>query len=171
MTCPKFFLFIFTSALVFQNCSTTKYRPETFPEYLLTFGEGGGFAGIETEHVLLENGQIFKKAGPEENYTELEPIPSSEAKDFYDQLGVLRLHNLDIEKPGNLYYFIRCTTEELDYKITWGAADYNLRQDIMNYYKSLTSLVKDRKSLKWKEEKGIAEIKKKEKKKKKDTGW
>ncbi len=171
MSYQKFFLFIFTSAILFQNCSTTKYHPENFPEYLLTFGEGGGFKGMQREYVLLENGQIFKKTKPEEFYTELEPIPASEAKDFYAQLGVLRLQNLNIEKPGNLYYFIRCTTKELDYRITWGAADYNLRQDIMNFYKSLNELVKNRKTLQRKEGKGVAEIKHEEKKKKDPAGW
>ena len=134
--------------LAFFQCKTTKYTPETFPVKQLIFGDGGGFSGIITEYLLLENGQFFKKTSLKEGYEELEPIKKAEAQTFYEQLEALRLHKSDIHHPGNLSYFIRMMNEEIDHTITWGAGDYNLRTDIMNFYKSLKRMTKNRKVIK-----------------------
>ncbi len=135
-------------SLVLSNCKTTKYTPENFPVNQIIFGDGGGFSGIITEYLLLENGQIFHKTSTKEGYSEMESIKKKEAEVFFEQLNELRLHKLDINHPGNLYYFLRFTNEELDHTITWGTGDYNLRKDIMDFYKSLKSLTKNRKTIK-----------------------
>ena len=140
------FFFILSLPLLLTNCKTTKYTPESFPEVQIIFGDGGGFSGVVTEYILLENGQFFKKSSLKEKYEELEPLKKNEAKEIYERLAGLRLHKFDINHPGNLYYFLRFTNEELDHTITWGAGDYNLREDIMSFYKDLRALLKDRKT-------------------------
>lgn len=135
----------FAFLFIFSNCKTTKYTPETFPVNQIIFGDGGGFAGIITEYVLLENGQLFTKTSVKEGYDELESIKKADAARFFEQMNALRLHKFDVHHPGNLYYFLRFTNEELDHTLTWGAGDYNLRKDIMDFYKSLKAMVKGKK--------------------------
>ena len=140
-----YFFTILCLPLLFSNCKTTKYTPEAFPEKQIIFGDGGGFSGVVTQFILLENGQFFKKTSLKEGHEELEPLKKKQAKEIYERLANLRLHKFDINHPGNLYYFLRTTDEELDHTITWGAGDYNLREDIMSFYKDLRALLKDRK--------------------------
>lgn len=140
--------FCFFILILFANCNTSKYTPDTFPIKQIIFGDGGGFAGIETSYTLLENGQLFRTTDKVKGQEELEHIKKKSAIDFFEKLDALRLHKLDIEHPGNLYYFLRFTNEELDHKIIWGAGDYNIRKDIIDFYKSLKALTKDRKVIK-----------------------
>ena len=148
-------------------CKPTQYSLSNPPENTISFGDGGGFAGIETGYTLLENGQLFRHNVPGDT-VELEAIKKKEAASLYETFKGLRLQQLDIEQPGNLYYFIKFTTSEITHGITWGAADYELRSDIMNYYKSLRQLVKNRKEIVVDQPK---KEKKEEKEKKEVSGW
>ena len=123
-------------------CKTTKYTPEKFPVRQIVFGDGGGFAGIETAYTLLENGQLFKQVGVEGAYVELKAIKSKQAKELFDKVNSLQLFKLDIDKPGNMYYFLRQVTDHLDSRVTWGAGDYMSPPGLVNVYRELKSIAK-----------------------------
>ncbi len=125
-------------------CKVTKYTPDKLPIRQIVFGDGGGFAGIETSYTLLENGQIFKQVGMDGAMTEMKAIKSKEAKKLFDKVNSLQLFKLDIEKPGNLYYFLRQVTDHLDSRVTWGAGDYLPPEGIVSVYKELKALTKER---------------------------
>lgn len=161
--------------VVLTSCKTTKYSLTNPPENTISFGDGGGFAGLETGFTLLENGQLFRHNVPGDT-TELQPIKKKEAKNFYEKFKGLRLQQLDIEQPGNMYYFIKFTNADISHGITWGAADYNIRTDILDFYKSMRTVVKDRKVIEKPtivDEEKIAKQKEKDKKdkEKEETGW
>lgn len=132
--------------LLLPACKVTKYTPEKLPVRQLVFGDGGGFAGIETSYTLLENGQIFKQVGVEGSFEELKSIKPKAAKALFDKVNSLQLFKLDIDKPGNLYYFLRQVTDNLDSRVTWGAGDYFPPQGLVMVYKELKTIVKDRQS-------------------------
>ncbi len=129
-----------------SGCKMTKYTSDKFPDHQLIFGKGGGFAGVETSFILLENGQIFRQVGTEGSYEELKPIRKKEAKAFFSKLSSLQLYKLDIEKPGNLYYFLQEITSSLDSRVTWGSGDYLPPQALMSLYKELHTLANNRES-------------------------
>lgn len=131
-------------------CKTTKYTPDKLPIRQIVFGDGGGFAGIETTYTLLENGQIFKQVGINGSFTELKPIKPKAAKVLFDKVNSLQLFKLDIDKPGNLYYFLRQVTDHLDSRVNWGAGDYMPPQGLVSVYKELKDLVRDREAAKTK---------------------
>lgn len=135
------------SLAVFTACKSTKYTPDKFPIRQIVWGDGGGFAGIETSYTLLENGQIFKQVGVNGNYTELKPIKSREAKKLFDKVNSLQLFKLDIDKPGNLYYYLRQVTDHLDSRVTWGAGDYLPPQGLVSVYKELKGIVKNQEAI------------------------
>ena len=132
------------SLVLSPACKVTKYTPDKLPIRQIVFGDGGGFAGIETSFTLLENGQLFKQVGVEGAFEELKSIKPKEAKALFDKVNSLQLFKLDIEKPGNLYYFLRQVTDHLDSRVTWGAGDYLPPQGIVSVYKELKALTKDR---------------------------
>jgi hypothetical protein len=139
---------IFLSLALSTGCKVAKYTPDKLPTRQLVFGNGGGFAGIETSFTLLENGQIFKQTGVEGAYEELKSIKPKEAKAFFEKLTSLQLYKLDIEKPGNLYYFLREVNEKLDSKVVWGAGDYLPPQGLISLYKDLQATTKGREGTK-----------------------
>ena len=129
-----------------QACKVTKYTPEKLPARQVVFGDGGGFVGIETSYILLENGQLFKQVGVEGAFEELKSIKPKQAKALFEKVNSLQLFKLDIEKPGNMYYFLRHVTDNLDSRVTWGAGDYLPPQGLVSVYKELKALTKDRKA-------------------------
>ena len=161
------------SALLFPFCKATKYTPDKLPAHQLIFGDGGGFAGIETSYTLLDNGQVFKQTGMSGAFQELKPIHRKQAKAFFEKANALHLYKLDIDKPGNLYYFIREITAQLDSKVTWGAGDYLPPQSLVFLYKDLATLVRDREVIGAGQKAALTEEEKEkqEQKKKDNLGW
>jgi hypothetical protein len=163
--------------LFFAACKTTKYSPDKFPIRQIVFGDGGGFAGIETSYTLLENGQLFKQVGVEGAYTELKAIKGKDAKILFDKVNSLQLFKLDIDKPGNMYYFLRQVTDHLDSRVTWGAGDYMPPQGLVSVYRELKGIAKTQqeaalgKPAKGKKAKPDAEKKPEPKPKDDNTGW
>lgn len=128
--------------LLFTACKTTKYTPDKLPVRQIVFGDGGGFTGIETSYTLLENGQLFKQVGVEGSMQGLKSIKSKDAKALFDKVNSLQLFKLDIEKPGNMYYFLRQVTDHLDSRVTWGAGDYMPPQGLVTVFKELRAIAK-----------------------------
>ncbi|MCF8247736.1 MAG: hypothetical protein K9J37_20240 [Saprospiraceae bacterium] len=135
---------------ILPACKVAKYTPDKLPIRQIVFGDGGGFAGIETTYTLLENGQLFKQVGVEGSFTELKPIKPKAAKVLFDKVNSLQLFKLDIDQPGNMYYFLRQVTDHLDSRVNWGAGDYLPPQSLVSVYKELKDLAKDREAAKLK---------------------
>jgi hypothetical protein len=133
--------------LLFAACKVTRYAPDKLPVRQVVFGDGGGFAGIQTNYTLLENGQLFKQVGVEGPMTELKAIKPKQAKALFDKVNSLQLFKLDIEKPGNMYYYLRQITDHLDSRVTWGAGDYMPPEALVAVYKELKALTKDRETV------------------------
>jgi hypothetical protein len=140
----KLSLFLIFSLLFFAQCKVVKYTPDKLPAKQLIWGSGGGFVGKETYHILLENGQILRYNGVDGNYEELVPLKKKEAAALFEKLASLQLYKQDIDKPGNLYYFLQEITEAIDSRATWGAGDYLPPQNMVSLYRELHNLVKDR---------------------------
>ena len=136
------------SLLWFTQCKVAKYSADKLPVRQVVFGDGGGFAGIETTYTLLENGQLFKKVGTDGAYQELKSIKPKQAKELFTKVNSLQLFKLDMEKPGNLYYFLRQVTDHLDSRVTWGSGDFVPPQAVVSVYKELQSLTKLRETVK-----------------------
>ncbi|MEO1257452.1 MAG: hypothetical protein AAFZ15_01600 [Bacteroidota bacterium] len=163
------------SLLLFAHCKVVKYTPDKLPTKQIIFGDGGGFAGIETSYTLLENGQLFRQVDVEGAYQELKPIKPKEAKVFFDKVASLQLYKMDIEKPGNLYYFMREINESIDSRVTWGAGDYLPPKALVSTYRDLKGL-SDKQEVIEQRAKAAAAAKKEaeqkgKKKKKEEVGW
>ena len=127
--------------LFFAQCKVVKYTPDKLPTKQVTFGEGGGFAGVETVYTLLENGQIFKQIGAESTYEELKSIKPKAAKSIFEKVHSLQLYKMDIERPGNLYYFLQEVNEAIDSRVVWGSGDYIPPASVISVFKELKEVV------------------------------
>lgn len=164
---------LLTIIFLFVQCKVVKHTADKLPTKQIIFGDGGGFAGIETSYTLLENGQIFKQVGVDKPYQELKSIKPKAAKPFFEKVASLQLYKMDIEQPGNMYYFLQEINEAIDSKIIWGAGDYVPPKSLVSTYKDLTELASNLEVIERKAKAAAAKKteEKKEKKKEEKIGW
>lgn len=140
------FLLLFASLLTglfFASCRTT-YTTESFPENQLFFGSGGGFTGMVTEYLLLDNGQLYKHPAPDV-YEEMNRIKKKKAANLYAQYDTLGLDDLMFNQPGNIYFFIRMVNGEKENYLSWSDERPLPEVEMMDFYKSLMETVQPKK--------------------------
>ena len=108
------FLFII---FLLSACKT--YSPDQLPESQLRFGNGGGFAGIETTYTLLENGQLFKSSSVDTVQQELNKTKIKNAKQVFEQMTALQLDSIDLNSPGNVYQFVEKKVGTQSHRVVW----------------------------------------------------
>ena len=114
-----FFLVTIIVCLGFA-CTPTRYTPLDFPDAQIRFGSGGGFTGVITEYVLLENGQLFKKVSTSDDYEVLPKLKKNRTKQIFNNYHFLNLQTIEFNQPGNLYHFIQFKNKNEEHRITWG---------------------------------------------------
>lgn len=143
----KLLLLLPLSTLLFAQCKVVKYTPEKLPVKQILFGDGGGYANLETTYTLLENGQLFKRTGNDGKYEELKPLKASEARQIFEKVASLQLYKLDIYKPGNLYYFLQDVNAKTDSRIVWGAGDFLPPKSVVAVFRDLYATAKSRQAI------------------------
>lgn len=108
-----------TVAIVSSSCQTKKYLPTDFKDRQILFGSGGGFTGVETTYILMENGQLFQ-ANLDETFVELHVLDKSTTKDFFDRLTDCNMAEMDFNKPGNMYFFLEEKGKKVNKRLVWG---------------------------------------------------
>lgn len=143
----KLLLLALLAPLLFFQCKVVRYTPEKLPVKQIMFGDGGGYANLETTYTLLENGQLFKRTGNDGKYEELKPMKASEAKQVFEKVASLQLYKLDIYKPGNLYYFLQDANAKTDSRIVWGAGDFLPPKSVVSVFRDLYATAKQRETI------------------------
>ncbi len=141
------FAFLLSIALLLGACKSTSYTPTDFPDDQITFGSGGGIAGSYTFYTLLENGQLFKKAG-EGKYNELTKVKRKMAKQIFASYQSHELGTVTYDEPDNMSYFLEYKDESGVHRIVWGGAAQGLKEEAKDLYKSLQELVQPKPSKK-----------------------
>lgn len=137
-------VFLLMLVIHFSAGGCKSYQADNFPDTYLSFGQGGGFTGMTTEYILLENGQLFKRearAGAGE-YQELKSVDRSEARAMYKSWQQAEVFKEDFQHPGNLYHFISMKMADTTYRYTWGDQTYPADDRIKAFYQQLLSIVK-----------------------------
>lgn len=133
-------LFILAMSSWLLSCKSQHYTKENLPDVQLIFGDGGGFTGATTEFMLLENGQLFKKYSLDQSTTEVGKIKKKEAKELFAEAEAMQFETMDINHPGNMYYFLGLKTETDEHRCTWGAQDYEVSDTLQQFRQKLLHL-------------------------------
>ena len=133
------------AALLAGQCKHPKYTAQTLPEDRLLFGQGGGFTGIETTYILLENGQLFKFTSKGQEPEELPAAPRKQGKRLFEAAEKLGLLETDFSYPGNMYSFIEYQDDGQKRRIAWGDLEHPVEQKIKDFYDQLNQLVNQKK--------------------------
>lgn len=127
----------------FAFCSSPKYTtPAEFPDARITFGSGGGIAGLVTEYVLLENGQLFAKKTTDENYRVLTQVKKNKVKQIFKNYDFLKLADITHDHPSNMYQFIEFNEKDKKHRITWGDVNTPVASNVNIFYGILNQLTK-----------------------------
>lgn len=143
--------FIFTTlslllvVLFYSSCKTTKYTPTDFPDAQITFGSGGGIAGLVTDYTLLENGQLFKRSSKDKRFVPLKGVKKDRVKQAFKNFTFLGLDKMEVDDPGNLYYFIEFKSKDgTAKKLTWGNGKTEMEKTLKLFYSQLSSLISEK---------------------------
>lgn len=142
----RYYSFLLVAAFLLSQCASTKYTsPDQFPDAKITFGNGGGYAGLVTEYTLLENGQLFKKSSMDTVFQQLPKVKTADVKQIFNNYDFLKLEDISMNEPGNLYQFIVYQTSGKEHRITWSSENKELESTIPIFYSNLKRLVANQK--------------------------
>lgn len=139
------FTALLCAVLLGSHCKHPKYTAENLPEDRITFGNGGGFAGIETSYTLLENGQLFKFDSKAPNLMEMAGPKKRAANNLFETAESLGLLTLDFKYPGNIYQFIEFQDDGKKSRVAWGDSEHPVDPKIKELYNQLMELVQPKK--------------------------
>ena len=134
-------LFLLILASTFSFCKVKKYTPVDYPKGQIIFGSGGGFAGTVTEYVLLENGQLFTKKSLEGEYQNVKKLERNVVKQMFNNISFLKIEEVELNEPGNMYYYLQIKNKNSDHRIVWGGSQ-PAPKEIKNFYNTLNYLCK-----------------------------
>ena len=137
----KFILYFFViSQIMLFSCASRKATPDTYEKRQLVFGSGGGVTGMVTTYYLLENGQLFKKGSMDSSYELVKKVPGKVRKAMFATMEQMKLSDMEINHPGNMYYFIQTNQEGGKGRVCWGEQGYKISDDVKSFYQSLTKI-------------------------------
>lgn len=111
---------VFFTLLALISCNHKIYSPLTYDGRMLEWGTGGGFTGGVKSYCLLDNGHYFKSEDNGQTYTEAGKIKKSTAAQFFANYDNLRLSDMQLNEPGNRYYFLTSKQNKGQHKLLWG---------------------------------------------------
>jgi len=134
-------LTILATSFLWFACKQTKYSAEKLPEKQIRWGNGGGFVGKESSHILCDNGQIFNRdiAG---NITEAKKTKAKNAKALFKTIEGLGLAKMEFNHPGNLYNFIEFQEGDMVSRAVWGDKNYPADKSLESLFRELDGLLK-----------------------------
>ena len=139
------FALLLCAALLSSQCKQTRYTADNLPEKRLSFGDGGGFTGLETTFILFENGQIFKMTSKAPDLNEVTGTQGKTAKKLFETAVSLGVPGLDFLHPGNLYQFVEYQDGDQKRRIVWGDSEHPVDPKIKSLYDDLKALVVEQK--------------------------
>lgn len=133
-------LFLFQFIL---HSSCQKYTTDNMPTDQIHFGEGGGITGAITEYCLLKNGQLFDKKHFTESFKSVKKVKRRKAKKSFKQCDKMEFEKINLDNPGDKYYFIAYETKDFKHRITWGGSKGDASPEVLALYNSLKAFTKD----------------------------
>lgn len=138
---------VFATVMLFflavAGCKTAKYLPDTFEKRQIHFGSGGGFTGINTTFMMLENGQIFKQTSLQHKAEELQAHKKKDLKTYFSAVAGLPQDSIPFIHPGNMskYLYVIKGEDTLN-RYVWGDYKYPVADTVAHIYVQLLDLVK-----------------------------
>lgn len=125
----------------FSFCKIQDYTPVDYPKSQIIFGNGGGITGAVNETFIFDNGKVFSKNGLDTNYVAIKTLESQVVKQLFNNVDFLKLKKINVNKPGNMYNFIRIKDKDVDHQIVWSGQNA-VSKEVMSFYRVLKHFAK-----------------------------
>ena len=126
-------------------CKPMKDFPQNDPHDQIHFGQGGGFTGMVTYFILLEDGRLFQRALQDSSYTLVDTWKQDFTTQMFSSYEALQLDHVDLLEPGDLYYFIEYRPKDAPpHRIVWGRPGHAPDENISRYYNLLFKSTKSK---------------------------
>jgi len=135
------YLFLLLMVVIFSFCKTQEYTPTNFPKQQIIFGSGGGITGAVTEYALLENGALFSKKGIQGEFKTYTKADKAITAQLFKNIEFLELKEVQVNKPGNRYYYISFKDQSGEHQITWSNQEA-IPDKVKTFYNILNHLTK-----------------------------
>lgn len=137
-------LFIFSTIVILGSlfsCHPAKIEPKSYTGPQIIFGDGGGFAGSMNEYNLQDNGHLYKRQGVTDEYVWIRRVDLKMTKQIFTNYDQLKLGEVQVNKPGNMYYFIGLQNGADHHRITWSNKD-DISAEAKIFFSILMNLIK-----------------------------
>ncbi len=135
-------LIAFSVLLCYTACNKkTSFTPANFKGKIMTYGNGGGFTGVVTKVYLLENGDLFRGGLSDTSYIYIGKITKEQSTQMFQNYKNLGLDKMELNNPGNRYYFVEFNQDGKSHKLQWGGAELKNNNPKM-YHKLMMDIVK-----------------------------
>lgn len=140
----KFFLLGILISLPFWACKTQEqlYTPDTYEREIISFGSGGGFAGKYESFQILKNGQMYTSNLNSETASQMSRLDDQMVEQLFLNCVNLKIPEMQLDDPGNMYKFISYKENGNVHKVTWGGKNVDVPKELKTFYKILKQLSK-----------------------------
>ncbi|MDX1683656.1 MAG: hypothetical protein R3275_00385 [Saprospiraceae bacterium] len=122
--------------ILMLSCATFQTLPSDYEGDMIEFGHGGGFAGIEYSHILLDNGDVFKEQS-NESYKPHKRLDDDAVTQIFNNAKLLNLASLEYMKPGNTYRFIEVRIDGKSNRLSWNDVGDSVPPTFAKFYRIL----------------------------------
>ncbi len=126
-------------------CKPKKEFPQNDPHDQIHFGQGGGFTGMVTYFILLEDGRLFQRGLQDSSYTLMDTWKQGFTTQLFSSYASLQFDQVQHNEPGDLYYFIEYRRKNAPpHRIVWGRPGHPPGENISRYYNLLFKSTKSK---------------------------
>jgi hypothetical protein len=110
-----FFIFIFSF-----NCGKKNITPLNYSGKIIEFTNGGGFTGAFSSIFLQEDGKLYRNGMSDTSFIHIGHLDKTTVKQVFNNYEKLGLNKIQLNEPGNRYFYITMKSNGKSHKIQWG---------------------------------------------------
>lgn len=114
------YILLFPIFLLFSSsCRAPVLDVTAEKESYIVFGEGGGFAGLESRAAMTRNGLLFSYEPEGSTYRHIGAISRDDASQIFSVLEGMNIASMDVQAPENTYRFLEWKAKEGTNRLVW----------------------------------------------------
>lgn len=135
------YFFPFLLFHIVLSCRTQHTSPLNYKGKMIVVGNGGGFTGAVSSYYLLDNGAVYRTGRTDTSFIEVGKMEINEIANVFQNYTSLKIDAMELNEPGNRYYFIEKQEGDQKHKVQWGYKELS-DKSLATYHAVLMSKIK-----------------------------
>jgi hypothetical protein len=115
---PSNYIYLFL--LFVYSCGKKNITPLNYSGKIIEFTNGGGFTGAFSSIFLQEDGKLYRNGLSDTSFIKIGHLDMTLVKQIFNNYEKLGLENIQLNEPGNRYFYITMKSNGKSHKIQWG---------------------------------------------------